>query len=268
MGWQVTRYQLARRRVPVGSAVPSAEVAWPGPCPADGCRPAVRPPWGRGGHVTASGGLLVPGEGASGPGGASIHVLSRKRRPRGPGLPVHCVCGPCVCTVCVCGASAVRVCACGLRACVCHVAVARGSAYTRVCVCAPCARSPVPAWRAGSSNVIRGPSAAVTLTPAPLVGSECRAGPASPGRAPPWPRVALSPPSVPSQGILGSGFALKVQQKQRQKHFNRQIPAAASLIQVVAPPPPPPRRPCDRPCVRLGARELASAPGTRHCSQP
>ena len=33
------------------------------------------------------------------------------------------------------------------------------------------------------------------------------------------------------QGILGSGFALKVQQKQRQKHFNRQIPAAAQLIQ-------------------------------------
>ncbi|EPY87601.1 hypothetical protein CB1_000234005 [Camelus ferus] len=32
--------------------------------------------------------------------------------------------------------------------------------------------------------------------------------------------------------ILGSGFALKVQQKQRQKHFNRQIPAAASLIQT------------------------------------
>ena len=35
------------------------------------------------------------------------------------------------------------------------------------------------------------------------------------------------------QGILGSGFALKVQQKQRQKHFNRQIPAAARLIQCV-----------------------------------
>ncbi|XP_016352582.1 potassium voltage-gated channel subfamily KQT member 1.1 [Sinocyclocheilus anshuiensis] len=33
-------------------------------------------------------------------------------------------------------------------------------------------------------------------------------------------------------GILGSGFALKVQQKQRQKHFNRQIPAAAGLIQA------------------------------------
>lgn len=35
------------------------------------------------------------------------------------------------------------------------------------------------------------------------------------------------------QGILGSGFALKVQQKQRQKHFNRQIPAAAMLIQCL-----------------------------------
>ncbi|XP_068018492.1 potassium voltage-gated channel subfamily KQT member 1-like [Melanerpes formicivorus] len=34
-------------------------------------------------------------------------------------------------------------------------------------------------------------------------------------------------------GILGSGFALKVQQKQRQKHFNRQIPAAAALIQTL-----------------------------------
>ena len=30
------------------------------------------------------------------------------------------------------------------------------------------------------------------------------------------------------QGILGSGFALKVQQKQRQKHFNRQDNAAHS----------------------------------------
>lgn len=34
------------------------------------------------------------------------------------------------------------------------------------------------------------------------------------------------------QGILGSGFALKVQQKQRQKHYNKQIPVAATLIQV------------------------------------
>ena len=37
------------------------------------------------------------------------------------------------------------------------------------------------------------------------------------------------------QGILGSGFALKVQHKQRQKHFSRQIPAAATLIQVSPP---------------------------------
>uniref|UniRef100_A0A9L0IQY7 Potassium voltage-gated channel subfamily KQT member 1 n=1 Tax=Equus asinus TaxID=9793 RepID=A0A9L0IQY7_EQUAS len=44
------------------------------------------------------------------------------------------------------------------------------------------------------------------------------------------PAVALV--SVPSWGILGSGFALKVQQKQRQKHFHWQIPAAASLIQA------------------------------------
>ncbi|XP_033629266.1 potassium voltage-gated channel subfamily KQT member 1-like [Asterias rubens] len=36
--------------------------------------------------------------------------------------------------------------------------------------------------------------------------------------------------ALPS-GILGSGFALKVQHKQRQKHFSRQIPAAARLIQ-------------------------------------
>ena len=39
------------------------------------------------------------------------------------------------------------------------------------------------------------------------------------------------PVMIPNSGILGSGFALKVQQKQRQKHFNRQIPAAALLIQ-------------------------------------
>ncbi|KAJ8252629.1 hypothetical protein COCON_G00219410 [Conger conger] len=42
---------------------------------------------------------------------------------------------------------------------------------------------------------------------------------------------AISFFALPS-GILGSGFALKVQQKQRQKHFNRQIPAAACLIQT------------------------------------
>uniref|UniRef100_A0A1I8HV44 Potassium voltage-gated channel subfamily KQT member 1 n=1 Tax=Macrostomum lignano TaxID=282301 RepID=A0A1I8HV44_9PLAT len=43
---------------------------------------------------------------------------------------------------------------------------------------------------------------------------------------------AISFFALPS-GILGSGFALKVQQKQRQKHFNRQIPAAATLIQCL-----------------------------------
>ncbi|KAF3422191.1 hypothetical protein E2986_10697 [Frieseomelitta varia] len=39
--------------------------------------------------------------------------------------------------------------------------------------------------------------------------------------------------NISGKGILGSGFALKVQQKQRQKHFNRQIPAAAMLIQCL-----------------------------------
>lgn len=46
-------------------------------------------------------------------------------------------------------------------------------------------------------------------------------------------RLLLHQLPVRLQGILGSGFALKVQQKQRQKHFSRQIPAAASLIQVL-----------------------------------
>lgn len=35
------------------------------------------------------------------------------------------------------------------------------------------------------------------------------------------------------QGILGSGFALKVQQQQRQKHLIRRRVPAASLIQCV-----------------------------------
>ena len=39
-------------------------------------------------------------------------------------------------------------------------------------------------------------------------------------------------PKLLFKGILGSGFALKVQQSQRKKHFNRQIPAAARLIQA------------------------------------
>jgi len=36
---------------------------------------------------------------------------------------------------------------------------------------------------------------------------------------------------VPMQGILGSGFALKVQQQQRQKHLTRRKGPAAVLIQ-------------------------------------
>lgn len=37
---------------------------------------------------------------------------------------------------------------------------------------------------------------------------------------------------VVSQGILGSGFALKVQEQHRQKHFEKRRNPAASLIQV------------------------------------
>ena len=35
------------------------------------------------------------------------------------------------------------------------------------------------------------------------------------------------------QGILGSGFALKVTQQQRQKHFHRRRRPAAILLQVL-----------------------------------
>ena len=33
-------------------------------------------------------------------------------------------------------------------------------------------------------------------------------------------------------GIIGSGFALKVEQKNKKKQFNRLVPAAVSLIQA------------------------------------
>lgn len=39
-------------------------------------------------------------------------------------------------------------------------------------------------------------------------------------------------PLLVSQGILGSGFALKVQEQHRQKHFEKRRNPAASLIQV------------------------------------
>lgn len=37
-----------------------------------------------------------------------------------------------------------------------------------------------------------------------------------------------------TQGILGSGFALKVQEQHRQKHFEKRRMPAANLIQVTA----------------------------------
>lgn len=45
------------------------------------------------------------------------------------------------------------------------------------------------------------------------------------------PPVPSCPPSCP-QGILGSGFALKVQEQHRQKHFEKRRTPAANLIQV------------------------------------
>lgn len=39
-------------------------------------------------------------------------------------------------------------------------------------------------------------------------------------------------PLLVFQGILGSGFALKVQEQHRQKHFEKRRNPAASLIQV------------------------------------
>lgn len=51
------------------------------------------------------------------------------------------------------------------------------------------------------------------------------------------PRVLSDPSDL--QGILGSGFALKVQEQHRQKHFEKRRNPAAGLIQV---------RP-DSPCV-------------------
>lgn len=86
----------------------------------------------------------------------------------------------------------------------------------------------------------------------------------------PHPRLQdVSPGFCSLQGILGSGFALKVQQKQRQKHFNRQIPAAASLIQVMAAAAaalsPSCGGQCARPCV---ARASTSRVWSGDGSQP
>lgn len=52
----------------------------------------------------------------------------------------------------------------------------------------------------------------------------------------PNPNLNPEPTSIAiaiSQGILGSGFALKVQQQQRQKHMIRRRVPAATLIQCL-----------------------------------
>lgn len=60
-------------------------------------------------------------------------------------------------------------------------------------------------------------------------------------------RVKIHSPRTPSppvtQGILGSGFALKVQEQHRQKHFEKRRTPAANLIQVA---PSSPARGCPR----------------------
>lgn len=61
------------------------------------------------------------------------------------------------------------------------------------------------------------------------------------------------------QGILGSGFALKVQEQHRQKHFEKRRNPAAGLIQVsrwpplraVEPPDLVPSCPGAKPCLEL-----------------
>lgn len=48
-----------------------------------------------------------------------------------------------------------------------------------------------------------------------------------------WGRGPRAPPDPGDlQGILGSGFALKVQEQHRQKHFEKRRNPAAGLIQV------------------------------------
>lgn len=42
----------------------------------------------------------------------------------------------------------------------------------------------------------------------------------------------IPPTMLVPQGILGSGFALKVQEQHRQKHFEKRRMPAANLIQV------------------------------------
>lgn len=82
--------------------------------------------------------------------------------------------------------------------------------------------------------------------------------------------MAWSAPTDPvpsrSQGILGSGFALKVQEQHRQKHFEKRRTPAANLIQVaqcwrVLPHPFPGM--LHRPPLRLLCLSLPAAGRTR-----
>lgn len=70
---------------------------------------------------------------------------------------------------------------------------------------------------------------------------------------------ALSDPGD-LQGILGSGFALKVQEQHRQKHFEKRRNPAAGLIQVSPGGPP---RTCGAPdpvLPRAGAKPYSCCP--------
>lgn len=64
-------------------------------------------------------------------------------------------------------------------------------------------------------------------------------------------------PSDPDdlQGILGSGFALKVQEQHRQKHFEKRRNPAAGLIQVSQVP-------------SGGPGQVALCAGAEPCSEP
>lgn len=87
-----------------------------------------------------------------------------------------------------------------------------------------------------------------------------------------WPAPTDPLPSRP-QGILGSGFALKVQEQHRQKHFEKRRTPAANLIQVaqgwrVLPRPLPGMLRCPPalsalpvpPCLQAGPKRLTPNP--------
>lgn len=71
-------------------------------------------------------------------------------------------------------------------------------------------------------------------------------------------------PSCP-QGILGSGFALKVQEQHRQKHFEKRRTPAANLIQVRRGWRVPPRPFPGMLCCPLAPKHPAPPPAPRSC---